>query len=703
MNEHERINAAVKKYIDGDKKAFTEIYELTYQATYYYVIGTVKNKEAAEDIISDTYLEVVKSIGTLSSPKAFVSWLRTIAHSKICRYFKKNGREVLVTEEEEPIFDTLENENEEFIPAVALEKESDRNEIIRIINGLSDVQKQTVFMHYFDKMPVAKIAEAMECSENTVKSRLNYARKALKDMFVAEEKKGNKFYSVAPFMFMLFSEEVQAVRVSAELSKRIIESAEIGTAATAAGSGIIGTIKGFFSTAAGKFAAASTAAKAGIGVGVAAVVATACIVPAVVNDDEVVDVVVEETSVVTTTETISEITTMTTVEITESVEATPIEMFEIEFSEDNTYAIISKYIGDEVDVVIPDEVDGVPIKEIGDEAFMQCTQIESILFPDSLERIQFAAFSQCSNLKSVRISQNVKSIGASAFSHCSNLYEVYMEDSVTTVGEALFFNCSNLRKVRLSKNLSEITWLMFGGCTMLDSVEIPDNSIVRIGEKAFAGCGNLEKIVLPEGLKVIGNSAFIECSNLKDITFPDSLEEIQEYAFQKCSSLERVEIVSNVALIGECAFASCSKLTVVQLPDSLTQIDTYAFFNCTNLKEINIPKNVNYIGSYAFANCENLNSVVIPDKVKMISEGLFAFCTNLEQITVSNNITEIHPVAFYMCENLRNINIPQTINSIDDSSFVYTPIENMIKDEYSYAITVKYPHLNGSYTLEIIA
>lgn len=286
MNEHERINAAVKKYIDGDKKAFTEIYELTYQATYYYVIGTVKNKEAAEDIISDTYLEVVKSIGTLSSPKAFVSWLRTIAHSKICRYFKKNGREVLVTEEEEPIFDTLENENEEFIPAVALEKESDRNEIIRIINGLSDVQKQTVFMHYFDKMPVAKIAEAMECSENTVKSRLNYARKALKDMFVAEEKKGNKFYSVAPFMFMLFSEEVQAVRVSAELSKRIIESAEVGAAATAAGSGIIGTIKGFFSTAAGKFAAASTAAKAGIGVGVAAVVATACIVPAVISDNK---------------------------------------------------------------------------------------------------------------------------------------------------------------------------------------------------------------------------------------------------------------------------------------------------------------------------------------------------------------------------------------------------------------------------------
>ncbi|MBP0960284.1 MAG: RNA polymerase sigma factor, partial [Oscillospiraceae bacterium] len=246
-----KINNAVKKYMDGDKKAFTEIYELTYQATYYYILGSVKNPDAADDIISDTYLQVVKSIGSLSSPEAFVSWLRTIAHSKICKYFKKNGREVLVTEEEEPIFDTLKNENEEFIPAVALEKESDKNEIIRIINGLSDVQKQTVFMYYFDKMPITKVAEVMECSENTVKSRLNYARKALKEMFVAEEKKGNKFYSIAPFMFMLFSEEVQAVRVSAELSKRIIECAEVG-AATAAGSGIIGTIKGFFSTVTGK-------------------------------------------------------------------------------------------------------------------------------------------------------------------------------------------------------------------------------------------------------------------------------------------------------------------------------------------------------------------------------------------------------------------------------------------------------------------
>lgn len=483
MNEHERINAAVKKYIDGDKKAFTEIYELTYQATYYYVIGTVKNKEAAEDIISDTYLEVVKSIGTLSSPKAFVSWLRTIAHSKICRYFKKNGREVLVTEEEEPIFDTLENENEEFIPAVALEKESDRNEIIRIINGLSDVQKQTVFMHYFDKMPVAKIAEAMECSENTVKSRLNYARKALKDMFVAEEKKGNKFYSVAPFMFMLFSEEVQAVRVSAELSKRIIESAEIGTAATAAGSGIIGTIKGFFSTAAGKFAAASTAAKAGIGVGVAAVVATACIVPAVVNDDEVVDVVVEETSVVTTTEIVSEITTSITV-ITESqveyVDNT--ELFE--FKNINGEIVISEYIGNEQNIIIPSETaDGKTVERIAKEAFMG-TNIENVIIPDTITQIGTAAFMDCTSLKTVEMTTGVKEIKGEAFK-----------------------NCISLEKIVLSEELESIRWETFKGCTSLNNVIVPD-SVTYIREFAFDGCSSLTDITIGENMWGINVTSF---------------------------------------------------------------------------------------------------------------------------------------------------------------------------------------------------
>lgn len=642
MNKHEKINAAVKKYMDGDKKAFTEIYELTHQATYYYVFGTVKNKEVAEDIISDTYLEVVKSIGKLSSPEAFVSWLRTIAHSKIHKYFKKNGREVLVTEEEEPIFDTLENENEEFIPAVALEKESDRNEIIRIINGLSDVQKQTVFMHYFDKMPVAKIAEAMECSENTVKSRLNYARKALKDMFVAEEKKGNKFYSVAPFMFMLFSEEVQAVRVSAELSKRIIESAEIGTAATAAGSGIIGTIKGFFSTAAGKFAAASTAAKAGIGVGVAAAVATACIVPAVVNDDEVVDVVVEETSVVTTTETISEITTMTTVEITESVEATPIEMFEIEFSEDNTYAIISKYIGNEVDVVIPDEVDGVPIKEIGNRAFKN-TKLISIEIPNN----------------------SINKIGTAAFASCESLEKIVLPDGLKVIGESAFVKCSSLK-----------------------NIDFPD-SLEEIQDCAFQSCDSLKSVRLPKNLVLIDEYAFSMCPNLLTVQIPDSVTQIGVYAFSKCSNLQEVNLPENITEISDATFHECTMLNNVIIPDNVKRVGKYAFFKCENLNIIEIPKHVNYIDSYAFSGCSSLTSITIPDAVQIISEATFAECINLEKIIVGKNVTEIHPFAFYMCEKLTNINIPQTIKSIDVSAFVETPIEGLIEDEYSYALTME--------------
>lgn len=437
MNEHEKINAAVKKYMDGDKKAFTEIYELTYQATYYYILGSVKNPDAAEDIISDTYLQVVKSIGTLSSPEAFVSWLRTIAHSKICRYFKKNGREVLVTEEEEPIFDTLENENEEFIPAVALEKESDRNEIIRIINGLSDVQKQTVFMHYFDKMPVAKIAEAMECSENTVKSRLNYARKALKEMFVEEEKKGNKFYSVAPFMFMLFSQEVQTVGVSPDVTRRIIEFAEVGTATAAAGSGIIGTIKNFFSTAAGKVTAASTAAKAGMGVGAAAVVAVACIVPAAISDEYVEDL------------------SMYAIGINYSGEVS-----------------IDRYLGDEKNIIIPSQTeDGLPITKISGKAFYE-TGIENIIIPDTITEIDTAAFMDCQSLKIVKMGDNVEEIAGEAFKNCTSLEEIELSEKLESIRWEVFKDCTSLKSIILPDNVTYIAGYAFGGCTSLENIEI---------------------------------------------------------------------------------------------------------------------------------------------------------------------------------------------------------------------------------------
>ena len=99
---------------------------------------------------------------------------------------------------------------------------------------------------------------------------------------------------------------------------------------------------------------------------------------------------------------------------------------------------ITKYLGDEEEVVVPREIDGFPVVAIGDFAFRGAKQIESIRIPDSVLSIGKEAFCDCENLQMISLPHSIVSIGANAFYKCKNLETIIIPDNVTVLSYGLF-------------------------------------------------------------------------------------------------------------------------------------------------------------------------------------------------------------------------------------------------------------------------
>lgn len=190
---------------NGDNDALGTLFEAYYDSVYHFALNTVKDENLAENITQETCVEVMNTITNLRDPLAFNSWLRRITYHQCTRYFKKR-KDVLVDENEdgETIFDTLQEDSIEALPEEVLEKK-DLQKIIRdLIDTLPEEQRSAMMLYYHDELSIKEIADIQGVPEGTIKSRLNYGRKALMASVNDYEKKNNIKLHAIPF-FPLFS------------------------------------------------------------------------------------------------------------------------------------------------------------------------------------------------------------------------------------------------------------------------------------------------------------------------------------------------------------------------------------------------------------------------------------------------------------------------------------------------------------------
>lgn len=201
---------------NGDQAAFTEIYNLTYKSAYGVARQIVKSDDVAADILQDAYISVFTKLDTLEDPEKFNSWFKRIVSNKCYNYLKKKKPQLFselveVNDDGEETEFEIENDNDAFCPDKALDYEETKRLLREIINTLPEDQSLCVLMYYVQDMSVAEIAETLGVSQNTVKSRLNYGRKKIKDEVETLEKKGTKLYGISglaliPFLRWMFTD-----------------------------------------------------------------------------------------------------------------------------------------------------------------------------------------------------------------------------------------------------------------------------------------------------------------------------------------------------------------------------------------------------------------------------------------------------------------------------------------------------------------
>lgn len=280
---------AVQLAKSGNEAGYRYLYNATYQSKYYLALQYMKNDVDAQDVIQEAYIKAFANLHRLEQPEAFSSWLgRIVANTAKNELAKKNPllfSDMGTEEQDEPFENQVEDENVYIQPELSYTRQETQELVHQLIDSLSDEQRICILMFHIEGASIKDIASALGCSENTVKSRLNYGRKNLK--FKAEElqKKGWKLWGLAPVavLGLLLHHQETAMAADGSLAAANVSSeAQIfqfvrtrllpaGSPAGGAGAAA-GTGGGFLSTVAGKILiGVAVAVIAGAGTGAGAV------------------------------------------------------------------------------------------------------------------------------------------------------------------------------------------------------------------------------------------------------------------------------------------------------------------------------------------------------------------------------------------------------------------------------------------------
>ena len=319
-------------------------------------------------------------------------------------------------------------------------------------------------------------------------------------------------------------------------------------------------------------------------------------------------------------------------------------------------AVITGYVGEATEVVIPSNINGCSVTGILENAFANNTTI-----------------------KKVTIEADIRSIPDNCFSN-SSIVEIVLPKKLRSIGVKSFADCISLTKITLPNSMQKIEREAFLNCTALAAIAIPEG-VSEINEYAFKNCSGLVEVSLPNSLKKLGTEAFSFCTKLNQITMPSNLTEVGWGAFYSCTGLKKAVLATNQTIISPSTFQGCSALKEVKLPDKLTYIGNEAFQDCKALETISIPNSCTTIMAGAFKNCASLKEIILPTKLESIDggkvtngteqwdTGTFYGCTSLKSVVIPDSCKFIGQTAFKNCTSLSSVYIPASVASIADDAF----------------------------------
>lgn len=363
-------------------------------------------------------------------------------------------------------------------------------------------------------------------------------------------------------------------------------------------------------------------------------------------------------------------------------------------------ATILEYTGEDVNVVIPDELGGRPVVAVAEKAFYKNGEISSITIESDADNFTIGAqaFSDMDSLVSVVLPDGLKTIPSRAFSGCDSLTQVTMGNGVESIEEYAFSECPTLANIYISTTS--------GGRGSGDSdyntsynMTMP-SSLKTIGNFAFyrsitASSATTRKILFNAALTTIGQSAFDGCNRIAFIDYADadtavSLTEIGNNAFYGCTSLRFVKNTTGGASgvffltkalddrvlesIGGGAFDGCtysstasSNRAVLNIYEDTESIGDYAFRNVKSIKTVNFYASNPDLGEGAFYGASNLTTVNYYEENGTNEDGSTRYTVS-STTSLSPELTSIPSLLFYG-SGLNGFKLGTTVTAIGDGAF----------------------------------
>ncbi len=415
----------------------------------------------------------------------------------------------------------------------------------------------------------------------------------------------------------------------------------------------------------------------------------------------------------------------------------PMEMPDVldyEYSIDAGTVTITKYTGSEADVIIPEEIGGLPVTAIGEQAFFMNEKITSVVIPDSVKLIGAYAFANCTSLNSVAINETSKleRIGGSAFNGCAALTSFYIPNTVQNtpyvdentsqeyaIGEGAFGN-SGLTSITFAEGGEGE--LSIGAYAFMDCGGIVGYEYDKAGN-AIPIYESMSSITLPNRIAPIyiyDGDSFAWEDGISRITFYSgtilssiTVEEggqyygsrdgilykraerngeyvLDELMFVPGKLAGEITIPYTVSMIGYSVVQTDSSNTYItslkfeETPDGVDpvalKIGSGAFSSVATLTNVEFPERLVEIGDQAFDGTR-LTSVSLPASLQVFGKYAFRNNTALTSITFHKDIQikEIPISAFEGCSNSRltALEIPASVESIGMKAFYNCPISNL--------------------------
>ena len=195
------LKDAIHKMQTGDDTGFAIFYEQTYPYVYAKAKYIMHNEEDALDLTQETFIQAYRGISSISDVNNVYAWIGGILYRQGMKIFNKK-KELLTGEEQDYLFEEM--ESNDATPEQTVEQQATVNIIKGMIDELPELQRVAIMAFYYDNMKIDEIASMCECSSNTIKSRLNYAKKFLKEKVEVHEKQNRyKLCSVSPAILLL--------------------------------------------------------------------------------------------------------------------------------------------------------------------------------------------------------------------------------------------------------------------------------------------------------------------------------------------------------------------------------------------------------------------------------------------------------------------------------------------------------------------